>query len=307
VQNLTLEARSIAGACGLAWDMTDAADVTGLLPVAPPRVSRFVSCDGSQPLYQINIGASQPYRATLTDFAKGGTATDLSAAAPTSYKATRLSQVLALSPQDLTILPDGVVNGASFTPAIAPGGVFTIFGSGLAGVGVNTSVAIDGEAVQVLAATPFQINAVIPQDLAPGSHMLQVQSPFGLVSVTVQVVANAPAIFVMGSQVESAVINQDGSTNSSIKPAARNQVVTIYATGLGTVTRQGNASLVDVDVVAVLAGVELKSSFAGLTPEFVGVYQVIVPIPEATPPGLDLPLLVRQGGVESNTVSISVQ
>jgi uncharacterized protein (TIGR03437 family) len=137
--------------------------------------------------------------------------------------------------------------------------------------------------------------------------MLQVQSPFGVVSVTVQVVANAPAIFVMGSQVESAVINQDGSTNSSIKPAVRNQVVTIYATGLGTVTRQGNASLVDVDVVAVLAGVELKSSFAGLTPEFVGVYQVIVPIPEATPPGLDLPLLVRQGGVESNTVSISVQ
>jgi len=159
----------------------------------------------------------------------------------------------------------------------------------------------------VLGATPFQINAVIPQDLAPGSYSLQVQSPFGLVSQTMQVVPDAPAIFLLGSQTQGAVVNQDGSINSTLKPAVRSQVVTIYATGMGTVTRQGNFSVVTAPVSAVLAGVELKPSFAGLTPGFVGLYQVNLPIPAATPPGLDLPVLLRQAGVVGNTVSLSVQ
>jgi uncharacterized protein (TIGR03437 family) len=60
-------------------------------------------------------------------------------------------------------------------------------------------------------------------------------------------------------------------------------------------------------VKAVLAGVELTPSFAGLAPGLSGVYQVTLPIPSGTPPGLDLPLLLRQGGVESNTVAFSVQ
>jgi uncharacterized protein (TIGR03437 family) len=200
-----------------------------------------------------------------------------------------------------------VVNAASFTPGIAPGGIFSIFGSGLAGAGVNSSVAINGAAAQVLVATPFQINAVLPQDLAPGSYTLQVQSPFGLASQAVDVVANAPAIFLLGDQTQGAVVNQDGSINSNLEPVVRGQFVTIYATGLGTVTRQGSLSVVTTAVSAVLSGVELKPSFAGLAPGFVGLYQVNVPIPATTPPGLDLPLLLRQGGVDGNSINVSVQ
>jgi len=42
LQNFTLDAQSIAGACSLPVDLTDSVDVTGTLPAGGPRVSRFV-------------------------------------------------------------------------------------------------------------------------------------------------------------------------------------------------------------------------------------------------------------------------
>jgi len=70
----------------------------------------------------------------------------------------------------------------------------------------------------------FKINAVVPQDLAPGSYTLQVQSPFGMASQTVQIVANAAAIFLLGTATQGAVVNQDGSINSNLKPVVRSQL-----------------------------------------------------------------------------------
>jgi uncharacterized protein (TIGR03437 family) len=254
------------------------------------------------------VGTAAAYRATLIDFARGGTATNLSASAPTSYKASRPAQVLAIAPQDLTILSSGgIVNGASFTPGIAPGGLFAIFGGGLAGAGVDTSVTIKGEAAQLSLASAFQVTGLVPADLGPGTYDLQVQSPFGLVTQSVDIAANAPAIFLMGNLPQGAVVNEDGSQNSDLNPAVRGHVVTIYATGLGTVTQQGDSSVVTMPVSVVVAGAELTPSFAGLAAGLIGVYQVSLPIPGGTPPGLDLPLLLRQGGADSNSVNFSVQ
>src|SRR5262249_50871431 len=157
------------------------------------------------------------------------------------------------------------------------------------------SVTIQGETAQITMASPFQINAVVPFDLAPGSYDLQIQSPFGLVTQSVDIAANAPAIFLKDDVTQGAVVNQDGSPNSNLKPAVRSQIVNIYATGLGAVTQQGNFSVVASPVSVVVAGSELNPSFAGLAPGLSGVYQINVTIPGDTPPGLDLPLLLRQG------------
>jgi len=48
-------------------------------------------------------------------------------------------------------------------------------------------------------------------------------------------------------------------------------------------------------------------AFAGLAPGFIGLYQVNVVIPSNTPPGLGIPLTLKQGGVLSNSVGISIQ
>jgi uncharacterized protein (TIGR03437 family) len=308
MQSFTLEARSIAGVCGRSVDIGDATDATGNpSATAAGRLSRFVACDGSQQLYQINVGAAAAYRASVTDLAKGGTVTDLSGSVPASYKASRPAQLLVVAPQDLTLIAGGVVNGASFTPGIAPGGLFAILGSGLAGVGVNTSVTINGEGAEVQMATAFQIKGVVPADISPGTYDMQVQSPFGLVTQSVDIVANAPAIFLMNDVTQVAVVNQDGSPNSNLNPAVRGQTVSIYATGLGIVTQQGDVSVVISPVSATIAGVDLTPSFAGLAPGLSGVYRVDLAILSDAPPGLDLPLLLHQNGVDSNVVNVSIQ
>jgi uncharacterized protein (TIGR03437 family) len=60
-------------------------------------------------------------------------------------------------------------------------------------------------------------------------------------------------------------------------------------------------------VTAVVNGTELPVSFAGLAPGFVGLYQVNIPIPAATPPGSGVSLTLKQGGQISNAVEIALQ
>ena len=64
-----------------------------------------------------------------------------------------------------------MVNGATFAAGIAPGGVASIFGTGLSGPGKTTTVDMDDVAMPILFATPFQINAVVPLTMAPGVHI----------------------------------------------------------------------------------------------------------------------------------------
>src|SRR5262249_39560650 len=152
MQSLALDIASAAGPCGLPVELLDAVDSSGN---PAPLVSRIQVCDGLQPAYQISIGAAQRYRAFLTDLATGGGTQDLSGSAPASYKASRPQLALVLVPQDVSFTADSVVNAATFTSGIAPGGIMTIFGSGLSGPGVVSTVEIDGNPVTVLAAAPF--------------------------------------------------------------------------------------------------------------------------------------------------------
>jgi len=57
----------------------------------------------------------------------------------------------------------------------------------------------------------------------------------------------------------------------------------------------------------MLNGVELPAFFAGLAPGWVGLYQVNVIIPAATPPGLGIPLSLKVGGQQSNSVFLALQ
>jgi len=60
-------------------------------------------------------------------------------------------------------------------------------------------------------------------------------------------------------------------------------------------------------VTAVLGESELQVAFAGLAPGIIGVYQVNIPLPPQTPPGLNLELRLRQQGTDSNAVPVSIQ
>ena len=103
------------------------------------------------------------------------------------------------------------------------------------------------------------------------------------------------------------VTNQNGTLNGPDNPLHRGQVLLVYATGLGAVVRQGQVSMTAAPVTVVLNGQELPVAFAGLAPGATGEYQVNVVIPASTPPGLGIPLTLKQGGRLSNTVTIALQ
>jgi uncharacterized protein (TIGR03437 family) len=313
---LTLSPSSAAGGCGPQWSLLDGVDASGNGPAKGPLVSLIGVCDGSQPQYQIAVGAPQPFHAFLTDLAAGGGVTDLSggaaSSAPAVYKATRPQLNLVLAPQDVSFTSSAVVNAATFTPGIAAGGIMAIFGAGLSSAGQATSVDMDGGAngippLRLLYTSPFQINAEVPAGIAPGVHTLRIQSAFGTAQQQVTVAAVAPAIFLVGNPPAGALVNPDNSLNGPANPLARGKALVVYCTGLGAVTNSGQLSVASTPVTVLLNGTELPASFAGLTPGYIGLYQVNVIVPAAMPPGLGISLTLKQGGQISNSVPLGLQ
>ena len=306
MQNLALSATSAAGTCGSPLDLWDAVDSSG--NAAPGTlISRVLACDGSQSAYQIQVGAAAKFSASVTDLAVGGGVTDVSGAAPAAYQATRPLLPLVLAPLAASLSTGAVVNGATFTAGIAPGGAMSIFGMGLSGPGIATTVDIDGIVATLLFASAFQVNAQVPAGIAAGAHTLHVHSAYGTAQQAVTVAAVAPAIFLIGTPPIGAVTNQDGSLNGPGNPLSAGQVLVIYATGLGSTAKQGAYSVATAPVTVVLNGTELPTVFAGLTPGFPGLYQVNVVFPTTTAPGLGLSLTLKQGGLLSNPISVALQ
>ena len=188
-----------------------------------------------------------------------------------------------------------------------------IFGSGLSGPAGETVVEMNGAVAKVIFVSPYQIYVQIPAELAPGAYSVSIRSPYGAVSASIELQNVAPAIFVVAGESgadkssRGAVVNQDGLLNGRLTPVRRGQSMTIYCTGLGAVTASGTLFRTQAPVTAILNGVEIRPTFAGLTPGFVGLYQVNLSVPVATAPGIDLPLLLRQFERDSNTVLVAVQ
>ncbi|NJO56205.1 MAG: hypothetical protein HC834_07475, partial [Rhodospirillales bacterium] len=80
---------------------------------------------------------------------------------------------------------------------------------------------------------------------------------FGSASVPIRLAAVAPAVF-------RVVVNAEGGLpNTPLNPAARGAAMSIYATGLGAVLRQGNLAVAAEPVSVVIQGQEIPASFAG--------------------------------------------
>ncbi len=289
--------RSVAGNCGASIDLPDSA-TSGV---------RFIACDESQDSYE---AALQPnLGATVVDLA-GGAAVSIAPASTGVYRIRRSNGKLQVDPQTLSIT--AVVDAAVFGSGLSPGGLFTIFGTGLRPEAATTAtVTINGQIVSLSASLPFQINAQLPATITPGNAVLQVTNALGTVSRTIMVSGSAPAIFVIGTSSnggpQGAVVNQDGSINGSGFPAARGQFISIYCTGLGATVVRNGLSLTVAPVTVLVNGISLVPAYAGLAPGFSGLYQVNVQIPGSVSPGLSSSLQLQQAGQSGNTVAFALQ
>lgn len=255
-------------------------------------------CDGTQDGYELQA-PNTPFHIAVTDFGNATNQVALDGNGPSSFYISRVGTQWTASPQTTAFTAAGVVNAASFTPEIATGGLFTMFGTGLARLDSPTSVQIGGVAAAIVAQSPFQVSAAVPSDLAPGTYPISVTSPYGTATQSITVLAVAPAIFV--------AVNQDGALNTPDNPARRGSTLVVYCTGLGATVQRGALSFTTETVTALIAGTALKPAFAGLTPGFTGLYQVNIPIPLSLPPGLGLMLSLQEGDRTSSPLDIAIQ
>ena len=228
----------------------------------------------------------------------------------------------------------GVVNGASFDKdeAIAPGSLVSIFGTkfakataaadsiplstSLGGVTVkftNGSKSIDAP---LLFANSEQINAVVPWELVPSGVTANVgvevsTSAGSSNSFTIAAKEFSPGIITVGGTL-AAVQNTDGTlaqppgsiAGRTTHPAAPGEVIVIYTTGLGPV----NPSVPDGHIppsgtlartlhipFVSIGGHSAHVEFSGLSPQFVGVYQLNVTVPNVTGDNLEVQLSL--GGI----------
>lgn len=215
-----------------------------------------------------------------------------------------------------------VVNAADLSPALAPGGLISIFGSDMSPVNVATKeiplptaladscLTVNGLPVPLIFTSPTQINAQLPFQTA-GNVTLILRTPGGVsdnYNLIVQPVA--PSIFraaVDGydSLVPVVVRGENTIIATTSNPIHRGDMLAIYLTGLGQTTPALEAGLpAPADPLAIalmpprveLGGLSLPVSYAGLSPGQIGVYQINVSVPRNVPTGLTIPLTITQGG-----------
>jgi uncharacterized protein (TIGR03437 family) len=231
------------------------------------------------------------------------------------------------------------------TNPLAPGAIAAIFGTNLNDGSSNpfTSFGSDGKLLTMLGGAsvtfngipaplfssfPAQLNVEIPEELAGATSATVQVTAGGQTSApqTVPLGPDSPGIFTIppggtgqgAIQIANTAIfaAPSGSIQGAqAQPANPGDFLTIYCTGLGAVTNPpatgapapSNPLATTIAIPQVtIGGIQANVTFYGLTPGFVGLYQVNVQVPAGSPAGDAVPLVLTIGGQPSNTVSVAI-
>ena len=232
------------------------------------------------------------------------------------------------------ISPIGIVNAASFAPVgnpLAPGELFSIFGSGLATQSLGAAsfplpttlggvqVTVNGTAVPLIAVSSGQVSAVVPY-AATGSKVTVVVNNNGRLSnaVDVPLARTAPGIFSLNTSGAGSgvVLHADYTLVTAASPAKHGETVLIYLTGLGATSPpvgdglpapSSNLSLVTTDLGAYIGGNVAPVAFKGLAPGFAALYQINITVPSNAPSGSNIPLAIGTADAFHDQVDIAIQ
>jgi uncharacterized protein (TIGR03437 family) len=184
----------------------------------------------------------------------------------------------------------------------------------------GATLTIAGMDVPLFYSSDGQINAQLPFELAPNTRYQAVVKSSDAITVpeTITVAAARPGIFTTTQDGKGQGVIMDVANRlvDGANPAAAGDVVVVYCTGLGATSpavRSGEAApagplaKVVTPVQVMIGGQPAVVHYAGLTPGFVGLYQVNVQIPSGVTPGSAVPLVLSQDSVPSNTVTLAVR
>ncbi len=239
----------------------------------------------------------------------------------------KLQNDTASTTKPRAIASGGVVNAASFEAPISPGTLFSIFGSGLAtgtkeGFALpfptnwnGTSVRLNGVECPLVYVSPTQINAQVPSTISPGRGMVQVLQNGVVFSEPIDIVAASPGIFVRNGERQAIVQALDGGLRGPDNPAAPGDIVTLYGTGIGSISpalatgeiASPNLSRATLPFSATIDGLPAEVQFLGLAPGFLALMQINMRIPYGIRAGNDIPFVLTINGVSSRPTYLSVR
>ncbi len=238
----------------------------------------------------------------------------------------------------------GVVNNATFEAGdtLAQGAIAAVFGeqftlgeaqqasklpleTALGGV----RVLVNDQPAPVYFLSYGQINFQLPYETPPGEAVVRVERDGQRGNaVTVQIASRAPRLLRLGVEDYGIIVNQDYSIPMPVTPgvashpARPGDALVIYAIGLGPTTpAAASGAAAPGDPLAQVTpaprvyfggafaslGVPADPLFVGLTPGFVGLYQINVVVPDETPRSDRVRVMLASGEISSNRVYIAVQ
>ena len=234
----------------------------------------------------------------------------------------------------------GVVNpaGVSQNGTIAPGSLVSIFGGSLAAglasadsATLSTSLSdvsavnINGMAAPLVMVSGGQITAQVPWEIIPGPATVTVARGNAFSNAfSTNVASFAPALFnIQLGGLQAIAVNGDGSLAAptgflgslSAHPATAGDTLIFYATGLGPVNGglsdgalPADSTFTTVNQVSMtIGGMSAQVSWAGMSPQFFGVYQLNVVVPQGLTPGPNVVQVQIGGASSTDPVTIAVQ
>lgn len=239
--------------------------------------------------------------------------------------AATLAGALILAPPGANVAIGDIVNAANYAGGpVAPGEIITVAGVGMGPAeGADIQIAsgmvaskvagvrllFDGVAAPLLYVRADQINAIVPYGLA-GNTSTKVQVEYqGVLSAgsTIPVAQTSPGVFSLDASGmgQGAILNQDGTVNSTANPAAPGSIVVIFGTGQGKMSPAAvDASIIGTSLLpkpvnpvsVTIGGANADVLYAGAAPELVaGVLQVNARIPKGIQTGPAVPLSLKMG------------
>jgi uncharacterized protein (TIGR03437 family) len=298
---------------------------------AAPLIIYNLGTDGSGPI------TSATGHVDVAAGAKVFSTTGVDVASSTSYEIYFGALMPPQSGSGVFINPQYVLNAASFAPAgypLSPGGFITIAGTGLATQSATAkvpfpptlggvSMTVNGIAApmySVVGGTSPVINAVVPFAVTGSTATIVVTvGTTKSNTVVVPLAATAPGIFSVPPNGISggAMRHLDGTLVSATSPAARDEYISVYLTGLGTTSpavldgaaAPGSPPLANITgpVNVYVGGIQTATpQYAGLAPGFAGLYQLNIQIPAASGSGAQSLAVQTEAGF-TDMVTIWVQ
>jgi uncharacterized protein (TIGR03437 family) len=232
------------------------------------------------------------------------------------------------------VSPGGTVNAASIAvgpSTVVAGSLVSIFGTHLANetAGAVTlplpkslggvRVLMDDIVLPLLTVSPLQINAQVPVELSGRSFANLTVRLNGVTSSSTTVLLSpaAPGIFTVersGRGPGVVVHASDFSLVTAQRPARAGEFLSVFATGLGATTpsvasgspaSSTTLAVTRIAPTATIAGITAPVRFSGMSPGFVGLYQVNLEVPAGLPNGQQT-LILTSNGVNSNPVTIAI-